>query len=234
MKYRMNHCVRFSEVSSNQHAGIAQLINYFQDCSSFHSNSLGVGFDYLAKNHRAWLMSGWQIEVDRFPVFGEEITIETWPYDWKGVYGFRNFHIIDSNNHEIVRANSIWVHMDTKEGKPLRYDGKEVDLYGTEPKLDMTYYPRKIRAPKTFTQAEPFAVIRSYIDTYQHMNNAQYVSLAEEYLPEDFDIHSLRVYYKQAAVAGDVIYPRITADENTYTIQLCREDGDPYAIISFS
>ncbi len=234
MKYSMKHIVRFSEVSSDQCVGISQIINYFQDCSSFHSESLGVGFHYLEKEQRAWLMSGWQIEVDRFPVFGEEITISTWPYDWKGVYGFRNFVIHDKDDQPIVRANSIWVYTDLKNQALLRANPEDIARYGTEERLDMKYYPRKVRAPKEFEEKEPLIVLKSYIDTYQHMNNAQYVSLAEEFLPEDFDIHGLRVYYKRSAVLHDMIYPRVTAGEDTYTIQLCNEDGDAYAVIAFS
>lgn len=233
MKYSMHHRVSYSEVAANEHIGIFQMINYFQDCTTFQSEDLGCGFYDLSKKNRAWLLSSWQIEVDRFPAFNERITIRTWPYAWKGVYGYRNFEIIDEEGIQIARAGSIWVYTDTKNLTPVRVDMDDVNKYPTDEPLDLAYAPRKIRSPKQYEQREPFAVIKSFIDTNHHMNNAQYVSLAEEYLPEGFDIHSLRVYYKQSAMLHDLVYPRVTADEDTYTIQLCKEDGDPYAVVLF-
>ena len=44
-----------------------------------------MGIDYLAEKHRAWLLSSWQIVVDRYPKLGERIVVSTWPYDFKGI-----------------------------------------------------------------------------------------------------------------------------------------------------
>ena len=233
MKYCMKHRVRYSEVDYNYKVGIPQIINYFQDCSTFQSEELGLGMKYLSDHKRAWLLLSWQIEVDRYPEFGEELTIRTWAYDWKTVYGYRNFDLVDAEGRQIVRAGSIWVYTDIEKMGPARPDPSDMEAYGKEEPIDMEYAPRKIRAPKTFTEKDAFPVVKAHIDTNLHVNNAQYVALAEEYLPEDFKTQSLRVYYKQSALLHDMIYPRVTVDENTYTIQLCKEDGDPYAIVSF-
>ena len=53
-------------------------------------------------------------------------------------------------------------------------------------------------------------VAKHHIDTNHHVNNAQYVEIARELLPEDFQIGQLRAEYKKAAVLGDRIYPRIS------------------------
>ena len=67
--YKMNTRVRYSEVDQNRMTTMTQVVNYFQDCSTFHSEDIGVGLDYLYQQHRAWLLLGWQIEVERFPTF---------------------------------------------------------------------------------------------------------------------------------------------------------------------
>lgn len=41
--YRMKRPVTYSEVGADYRADMAQIINYFQDCSCFQSDELGVG-----------------------------------------------------------------------------------------------------------------------------------------------------------------------------------------------
>jgi len=67
------------------------------------------------------------------------------------------------------------------------------------------------------------------LDTNLHVNNAQYAEIAREFLPGDFEIQELRVEYKKAAVLGDKMVPRISREEDGYTVSLTGEDGSPFA-----
>lgn len=49
MKYSFDSRVRYSEIGEDRHLTLNGIINYFQDCSTFHSESLGVGMDFLSK-----------------------------------------------------------------------------------------------------------------------------------------------------------------------------------------
>lgn len=231
MEYRIKQRVRYSEVGADEKVSMSQIVKYFQDCSIFQSEDIGHGLHFLEKRNRAWLLLGWQILVDRYPCFGEEILVGTWAYDWKKIYGYRNFDIQDLNGNRIAYANSIWVYTDTQIQAPTNLDSDEVEAYGHHPRLSMDYAPRKIRTPKDFIQLEPFLITKMHIDTNHHVNNAQYIAFAEELLPEQFQIHQIRAEYKRSAVLHDTIYPRITADTDRYTIQLCDEHGTPYVIV---
>lgn len=46
MKYSFDSCVRFSEVGEDQKLTLGSVINYFQDCSTFQSESLGAGVEF--------------------------------------------------------------------------------------------------------------------------------------------------------------------------------------------
>ncbi|MEE1313610.1 MAG: thioesterase [Lachnospiraceae bacterium] len=233
MEYRIHQRVRYSEIGADQKVNMAQIVKYFQDCSTFQSEDIGCGFHALEKKQRAWLLLGWQIIADRYPAFGEEISIGTWAYDWKGIYGYRNFDIQDSTGKRIAYANSIWVYTDTQTLAPVKIDPEEVEAYGSDPCILMDYAPRKIRAPKEFKESDPFQIMKTHIDTNHHVNNAQYIDLAEELLPEGFSIHQVRAEYKHSAVLHDMIYPRITQKDRTCTIQLCNDKGIPYVIVEF-
>ena len=91
--YQFSSRVRYSEVNSEKILTLPALLDYLQDCCIFQSEELGVGVDYLADNHAAWVLSSWQIRICRYPKLGEEITVSTWAYDFKGFYGCRSFKV---------------------------------------------------------------------------------------------------------------------------------------------
>ena len=95
--YSFNARIRYSEVGGDRKLSVPGIVNYLQDCSTFQSEDLKMGIDYLEKNRRAWWLSSWQIVIERYPRLGEEIVVSTWPYDFKGIYGYRNFVIREVN-----------------------------------------------------------------------------------------------------------------------------------------
>ena len=81
--YQFDSRVRYSETDEKGRLSVTGIMNYFQDCSTFQSEDIGMGVSYLKEHHQAWWLSSWQIIIDRYPVLGERITIGTWPYDFR-------------------------------------------------------------------------------------------------------------------------------------------------------
>lgn len=225
--------VRYSEVDADQNLTLTGIINYFQDCSTFQSEDLRQGIDYLAARQRAWWLSSWQIVILRYPRFGEEIVVSTWPYDFKGIYGYRNFTIQDKAGEYLVKANSVWFLFDTAAGRPVKVEEDDVRAYsaGSEERLEMDYAPRRIALPSEYEEAPPVTAALHHIDTNHHVNNAQYVEIAREALAESGRVRELRVEYKKAAALGTVMYPRIARRDDSCTVALCSEEGQPYAAV---
>ncbi len=230
--YEFQSRVRYSETDPQGGLSLTGIINYLQDCSTFQSESVGLGLDYLNARHQAWWLSSWQIVIDRLPQLGDAIRIGTWPYDFKGLYGYRNFYIRDMDGQYMVRANSIWFLFDTEAGRPVRAGEDQVRGYGElGERIPMDYAPRHIPLPAEYTEGSPVTVARHHLDTNHHVNNAQYVQIAREYLPENFAAAELRVEYKKAAYQGDVMVPRISRVQEGYVIALCDSAGSPHAIV---
>ena len=93
--YTFESRVRYSEVDHTELITLPAIINYFQDCSTFQSEDLGVGIDYLKEKQQGWILSSWQIIVNRYPGMGEKIDISTWATGFEGLYGTRNFRMRD-------------------------------------------------------------------------------------------------------------------------------------------
>ncbi len=229
--YSFDSRVRYSEVDSRAHITLPSIIDYFQDCSSFQSEELGVGIDYLMEQGLIWVLSSWQIESNRYPQMGEKIAVSTWPYGFKGFFGYRNFTMEDGNGELLAYANSIWTLLDLRKGKPARLPSKMQEAYQLSPQLPMECESRKVAFPEEMEGREPFPVHKYHIDTNQHVNNGKYISMAQEYLPSGFRTGKMRAEYRKAAVYENMIFPFVAGDQEKITVKLADGEGKPYAII---
>lgn len=230
--YTFESRVRYSETDESGLLSVTGIMNYLQDCSTFQSEDLELGLAYLKNKNRAWWLNSWHILVDRYPRMGERIRVSTWPYGFKGIYGYRNFTICDEMGNFLVRADSNWFFFDLKNNVPVRVSADEIRGYGQgEEELEMPPVPRRIVLPVEFEEREPVVVVHHHLDTNMHVNNAQYVEIARELLPERFTIGVLRVEYKNAAVLGDRMFPRIGRVPEGYIVSLQSEDGRIFANI---
>ena len=100
--------------------------------------------------------------------------------------------------------------VDKVAGKLKRVNDATIQSMKLEPQLEMNYKDRRIILPKTGGEVlEPIKVLRADIDYNKHLNNANYVRMAMELLPEDFVVRGLRVEYRVAAKLGDSLTPII-------------------------
>ena len=129
--YTFDSKVRFSEVDHTGRITLPGIINYFQDCSTFQSESIGLGVDYFAEHNRAWILTYWQVVIEEYPRLAQEINIATWATEFKSMLGKRNFCMTDTEGKKLAYANSVWAYMDMKKGRPVRPSAEEVDPYGS-------------------------------------------------------------------------------------------------------
>lgn len=230
-KYEFESRVRYSEIDHRGTMTLPALINYFQDCSTFHSENVGLGMESLKNRKKAWVLSYWQIIVERYPRLFEQVSIGTFATEFKGLYGNRNFYMKDSAGACIAVANSVWAFMDLEKGRPVRPAAEDIDPFGTMPPLDMPYEGRKIRLPGEWESGESFPVRKYHIDTNEHVNNCQYIQMALEVLPGDLSVRQVRAEYKKSAVLGDMICPKITKEQDRIVVELCDTQGKPYAVV---
>lgn len=231
--YKVDTKVRYSECGENGKIKLGSIINHFQDASSAHSESLGVGMDYLAEKKRAWFLSSWQIVIERYPDAYEPIEVSTWPTGFNGVFGPRNFCMKTKTGEMLAYANSLWVYVETQTGKPTKPDEEEKRIYGVEPPLEMEYASRKIKLPEELKVVDTIKVRKYHIDTNSHMNNAQYIQMAMEEIPDDFRVKQLRVEYKKSAVYGNKIVLKLGVEEKRTVVVLCDEADSVYAVVEF-
>lgn len=232
--YQMTREVTYSQVRKDLKVDLAELVQYFQDCVLVQSEIIGKGVEETERSHTAWFLSSWQIQVERYPEFREEITIRTWPYEFKSMYGYRNFDVIDSAGNTIVKANSIWIFMDLEKMRPTKPTEENLKGYEIGEPLDMEYASRKINVlgdEYKVECAEPITVKYSFLDSNDHVNNGRYVKEAMDYLPTEKALQRMRVDYRKAATYGDKMYPHIYSNEEMWQLVFADENGSPFVIV---
>lgn len=234
MAYSFSSVVRYSECDTSSRLTIPALINYLQDCSTFHTESVGHGVRFLAEHGFAWFIAAWQIQIERLPQFMEHIEVSTWSYAMKATMANRNFLVRSADGEVLVRADSLWFPFDTRLGRAIRVpEGEDVYLTDDAP-LDLPPTQRKIRLQGTGVERGRIVVAEHHLDTNHHVNNGQYVAMADEVVrafDEDFDVRRICVQYKNAARLGDVIVPRLHVEEGGLAVDLADEQGKSYAIV---
>ena len=232
--YSFDSTVRYSECAEDGRLSISSLVNYLQDCSTFHSESLGLGFEHMRENHYAWFLSAWQIEIEELPAFNTDITVSTWCYGMKRLIANRNFTICDKGGRQLVRADALWFVFDTERQAPAKIPESQMAYLTGEERLDMEPTPRKIAVEGDFTQASPIEVKEHHLDTNRHVNNAQYISMAIDALRsrgQIVDARRIFVQYKRMALLGDTIVPRVHEQDGSWVVDLADEKGDTFAVV---
>lgn len=70
------------------------------------------------------------------------------------------------------------------------------------------------------------------ITTKRHVNNANYIRMAMELLPEDFEVRGLRVEYRIPAKLGDTLTPTVYHVAGTIVVALAI-GSEASAIVEF-
>lgn len=235
--YTYDMRVGFSQSDIKHNMTIPAIIDAYQDCSCFHSEDLGVGIYNLEPQNLVWIINYWEVEFIRMPKYTERITVGTFPYEFKGFLGKRNFFLKDESGQYISKANSLWCLMDWKNMRPAKVPAEIKSVYKIEEPLEMKYSHRKIDLPsketsKTKTESKPSIFIEEHhLDSNSHVNNGQYIKMAFSYLPKEIEYKRLRVEYKNQAHLKDEIIPVIYSENNKYIVALNNAEGTPYAVI---
>ncbi len=232
--YSLKYKVTTSTCNSEGRLKLYSALQMMQDCSEMWIESEPVVKQYFAEQNMAQLLATRQVEIIRVPSFKEELTITTSVYDMKPMFGFRNTFIYDADGRPCYRTWSMGAFVDMTTGKLKRVDEATMQSLTIDPQLEMNYRDRRIMLPKEDgIECAPIAVMRADIDYNRHVNNANYIRMAMELLPEDFEIEGLRVEYRVAAKLGDTLIPTLYSKDNVILVALSIAN-EASAIVEFT
>ena len=231
--YTLNYKVTTSCCNCEGKLKLYSALQMMQDCSEMWIDSEPTARKFFTDNNMTQLLATRQVEVLRVPSYKEDLTVTTSIYEVMPMYGFRNTFIRDAQGEPCYRTWSMGAFVDLSTGKLARIADDAIASLKLDPKQEMNYRGRRIILPKQEgTVIEPVSVMRADIDYNRHMNNANYVRIAMELLPEGFEVRDMRVEYRIAAKLGDLLSPTLHPIGGGYIVALAI-DGEPSAIIEF-
>ncbi|MDT8718669.1 acyl-ACP thioesterase [Clostridium sp. 19966] len=210
--------IRYYEVDYKKRLFLKTMMEYFSDTSTYQSEKLGVGIDYLKKNNLGWILYKWDIKIKEYPLYGETVKVSTEAYGINKFYAYRKFKIENQSGEVIVEADSIWLLLDIERRRPVRVNEEMFKAYGVEGNGVKTIDIENI-AEITEVDGEKFFNVRySDIDTNRHVNNVKYVEWALEVVPTDVMINRklnrIKITYNKETTYGETVKAKIQKVES--------------------
>lgn len=204
------YAIGISDVDFLQTLKISSLFGYFQEIASYHANNLGIGLDVISSKHNVtWVLVKMKVEIDRFPMWNDEIIIETWPLKPKRFEFERNYIVRDSKGNILIKAISNWVIMDI-----TTRELKKADLIETEYPtfLENKAIEGKLGKLKPFGEpkiAYKKTIGYSDIDMNGHLTNSKYIDYIMDCFSYEnhkkYKVKSIQVSYVNEALPGETI-----------------------------
>lgn len=224
--------VQHMDVGFRETLRFVKLGAYLLHAAGLNAEENGFGVDTLQSENRAWVLSRFAVEMERYPKAGEQFSVETWIEDFGRVYTTRNFKVTDSVGNVIGGGTSIWCLIDTIARKAV--DLRSKDEYKAFATGVLPLIERPVKVPDV--ESEPVSRHRikySDIDFNRHTNSMKYLEWMLDLFPMEVyqrqQVKRMDIQYVHEAVFGDVVdISRSNPDPDSYLFGLKR-NGEPIA-----
>lgn len=224
--YYFESPVRFSEVDEAEYLRYGNIIDYFQDTSGMADVEESYVRGDWGKMGIVWIMTAWDIHIRRRPALGEKIKVGTGIKSHKHCFVDRYYDISPMDGEPIIQGMALWAAMSTENYLP-----KKVDLEVPLETVDMEAAKRKIAMPKDLSALGEVSVNLRDIDHNHHLNNAAYLKIALEFLPEGLDIRRIQIIYTKSWVKGNRMFIFQKIEDNKIYFSLRNELEEEYSRI---
>lgn len=151
------------------------ILEIMQEAAGAHAEIIGVGRETLLKQRLVWVITRAEVRMDRYPVFGESITVETFPMPNRRWFFPRSFIFYDADGYQIGCAATLWVLLDVdarRMSKPDPVLSLMPDNSDLKPPLAMPSTVYELNAEPDVFEHLP---LYTDLDMNAHVNNTKYI-----------------------------------------------------------
>lgn len=210
MKGRFNntHKVPYEGIRPDLTLSFSKLMSILQETAISHSNSTISPMSWYVENNLGFLLTNWDVRVNKYPALYEDITVYTWPVSFKGIMAQRSFQAYDNAGCEVASANTRWVFADLAKRRPTKIPAELAETYGST--FETPYEP-DYAFPSLdgyeFLSAMPHTALRNDIDSNFHVNNIKYIEWAANCVPQEIyssgNVCEMKTQYKKELKLND-------------------------------
>jgi acyl-ACP thioesterase len=210
--------LRYFEMDQQGGASATTILTLLEEAAADHCLSMKRSLYDLFDQNIGWVLLSGYMQMERYPLYKEKITIRTWISKYSSIKGIRENLIFDEQGSIIGRAKGLWLFFDIKRRMPVRIfdDIKEKWSYFPEESI-MYDINKKIEAIDSATYKNSFLVHRYDMDSNKHVNNLRYLQWLIETIPneilDNYYMHSIDGRFVGEAQFGHTI-ESLTEHEN--------------------
>ncbi|MEG0693530.1 MAG: thioesterase [Oscillospiraceae bacterium] len=198
--------IRFYDCDKEKRSRLETIMRYMSDIGGIAYAAKGYSHTWLWEHNFVFLLSRASIHVNRMPVSDEQLTIETWEREVKGVLFYRDVVFYDKDGNSLVECSTAWVLANPHTRsilKPSTFTG-EINPYNG--KKAECLPPSRLKVNEELELVATRKIVYSDIDANNHVYNAVYASIACDYIPAKLierGVTDFKINFKQEAVVGE-------------------------------
>ena len=207
---------------------------FMTDAAGSHSEMLGYGFKTLIEKNYYWVLSRLKIQFYRFPVFGEQIIVRTWPKTiQQKLFFIRDFEILAEDGTQLAAATSAWLIIDANTRKMVPTAAAHLDLPSTPDKQGIEGPLEKIGLRGSGISRLNVTAGYSVVDMQGHVNNSRYLQWICDCFPWEMYqtkmLDWLQINYDSEILPGEqveLLVDQPVPEDALYTVEgLNRSNG---------
>ena len=171
--YSIDGTVRLGDVDRNGRMRFDATARFMQDVATDDASAAGLDRTY------GWLVRRTLIEAMQPARLGEQIAVSTWCSGIGRSWAERRTQIVGERGASID-AVSLWVQVDVRTGRPARVAADFLDVYSTTAAGRTVSARLALPGPQGSSSGTPWAVRRTDLDPFGHVNNAATWAFLEE------------------------------------------------------
>lgn len=218
--YSETFVVKTYDIDIHNRLTPSALMGYMQEVATKHAERLQLGYRPSYDAGYIWVLRSAKFELDRLPILGEQLEVETWPAGIEGLKAKRRF-TFRSGGEIIGQGYNDWLMLDLKRNRPIVSDYflekvKDLPVSKSDP-----FKLKRISIPESLKVVHLRPVYNTDLDQNLHVNNVRYVDMAYDALSPE--------WLKQSFIVGlQIEYLREAKLEDTLEIRLGQSSSDIY------
>jgi acyl-ACP thioesterase len=184
--YEKQFELRYFEMNKFGEASPTAILTLLEETAADHCYSINHSLYDLERQNVGWVLLSGVIEMDRYPLYKEKITIRTWLSSYSSIKGIRENLIYDEQGGIIGRAKGLWVFYDIQRKRPVQIFDAIKEKWGSCEEIGIHHdISKKIQPIASGEYAKEFRINRFDVDTNLHVNNIRYLQWMIESMPKD-------------------------------------------------
>ncbi len=167
--------LRVSECDVNGRWRPGAMLLELQEAAGDHSSAMGCGRETLGRMGLAWVVVRLELRVNRYPCFGEKLTIRTFHRPARHRFFPRFFEALDAEGRTILQGSSLWLLMDLETRQSVAADRLPQPLTDNSDLPEPMPLPGGIAAVDAEAEKMTRVAVYSDLDANGHVNNTRYV-----------------------------------------------------------